>query len=77
MAFDPKSVKLRTPRRTAGTVVMEHGYWCRCKGAGENIQWILHKNEHNLAEAMHRNENSIVGEVGETLTQLITRLGWI
>ena len=38
MAFDPKSVKLRTPRRTAGTVVEEHGYWCRCKGAGKNIQ---------------------------------------
>ena len=77
MTFDPKSVKLRTPRRTAGTVVEEHGYWCRCKGAGENIQWILHKNEHNLADALLRNENSIVGEVGETLTQLITRLGWI
>lgn len=77
MAFDPKSVTLRAPRRTVETVVKEHGYWIQSRGTGESIQYILRKNEHSIADALLRNENSIVGEVGETLTQLITRLGWI
>lgn len=76
MAFDPTKYKMRKRKPSLADIVSEHGYWMTIKG-GEKEQYFLHKTEHSLADAMVRAENTIVGNPGESLRDLLTRLGWL
>lgn len=79
MAFDPTKYKAPSPRRvTCSSIIEEHGYWCNSYVSPEGEKrYFLYKNEHSIEDTMLRKENSIQGRPGETLKEILTRLGWI
>lgn len=78
MAFDPTKYKAPPPRReTLYTKLDQLGYWCN-SSIKDGVKTIyIHPKEHSITDALARSCNTIQGKPGETLMEIMKRLGWI